>query len=188
MKRSDRQRGTDSHCWYDEFINTATKIYFRATTTFTFGPDGVVFWSVKKAGLVHKKYDIPIAYSYKTVHDWCVAVKTPGYMWTHTVKVFEDGPLWCLDVPCKQTFVDRCDVPSTGNHIIPETFIKVGLEFGHHRGHGHRDFLHHYVHMVDFYVPVCGRTDTPEKAVARFARVYAESWSENFNIWSFDLE
>lgn len=43
VKRSDRQRGTDSHCWYDQLTNTATKIYFRATTTVIFAPDGVLF-------------------------------------------------------------------------------------------------------------------------------------------------
>ena len=146
-----------------------------------------MFWSVKKAGPVHKKYDIPIAYSYKTVNDWCVAVKSPGCTWTHTVKVFADDSLWRLDVPCKQTIVERCDAPTTADHVIPEAYIKVGREFGQCRGHGDRDMPHHYVHVVDYYVPVCSSQDTAEQAVARFARAHVENWTKKFNFWIFPL-
>ena len=93
VKRSGRQRGSGTHCWYDEFIDTTNKIYFRASSTVTFGEDGVVFWSVKTDGPIYKKYDIPIERSYQTIHGWCVAVKSRSHAWVHTVKIFVDDPL-----------------------------------------------------------------------------------------------
>lgn len=79
VQHSDRQRSADSYCWYNGFIDTANKNYFRVMSTFTFGEGGVVFRSVKAKGPVYKKYDVPIERSYQTTHGWCVAVKSQSH-------------------------------------------------------------------------------------------------------------
>ena len=186
VRRSTGRGSKGKYCWYDGFVNTATKLYFHPSSTVTFGDDGVVFWCVKTQGPVYKAYDIPIDHSYKTIHGWCVAVKSRSHTWTHTVKVFADDPLWRLDVPCKHTIVES---PADGftMHEPPMDYFAVGKSFGQHREHGHRDMYHHFVHMVDFYVPVCGQDDTPERAVERFARAHARTWMKEFNIRTFPL-
>ena len=110
-------------------------------------------------GPVYKKYDVPIKRSQGSTQVAHGHEEPESQVDTHD-EGFWTWPAMAPRCPLQMMIVEHCDVLSMGDHVILETFIIIGLEFGQHHGHDHHDFLHHYIHVANYYIPVCSPTDS----------------------------